>query len=356
MALQTIKNVEIVGFAACVPANTIENSELDVFENETEYRKFVDFTGVERRHVTKIGENCASDFCFHSAEKLIEELNWKKEEIECLVFVSHSPDYKYPATACILQSRLGLSKECMSFDVSLGCSGWVYGLSIISSIISSSKFEKALLLVGDTSSFSKSKKDKSTYPLFGDSGSATALIYNEGADGILTHMGTNGKNHKAIMVEDGGSRNPVTSESLKEREYEQGIIRNRLQTHMDGMSVFSFGISTAPKSVNALLNNFEIDKEAIDYFIFHQANLKMNKVIQKKLKIPDEKVPYVLKDYGNTSSGSIPLAMVAQLHYEINNSDSKALNMVACGFGVGLSWGSAYFSLRNAICCDLIEI
>lgn len=356
MAFQKIDNVEIVGLAACVPADTVENSELDVFENETEYRKFVEFTGVERRHITKIGVNCASDFCLHSAEQLIEELNWNKEEIDCLVFVSHSPDYKYPATACILQSKLGLSQECMSFDVSLGCSGWVYGLSIIASIISSGKIEKALLLSGDTASFSKSRKDKGTYPLFGDSGSATALIYKEGADGIVTHLGTNVKNHKAIIIEDGGGRNPVTSESLIEREYEQGIFRNRLQTHMDGMSVFSFGISTAPKSVNALLNKFQIDKNAIDYFVFHQANLKMNQIIQKKLSIPDEKVPYVLKDYGNTSSGSIPLAMVVQLNDEINNSNLKKLNMIACGFGVGLSWGSAYFSLHSAICCDLIEI
>ena len=114
----------------------------------------------------------ASDLCLEAAEKLLKELGWEKEDVDCLLFVSHSPDYRYPATACILQGKLGLSQECMSFDISLGCSGWVYGLTVAGSLVTSGKFKKALLLTGDVTTSSKSKKDRTTYPLFGDAGSA----------------------------------------------------------------------------------------------------------------------------------------------------------------------------------------
>lgn len=355
MAFQEIRNVEIRGFAACVPSTVEENAALDLFKAEAEYQKFVESTGVERRRVA--GSNqCASDLCLKAAENLLQELKWSKGDIDCLVFVSHGSDYKYPATACVLQSRLRLSQHCMSFDISMGCSGWVYGLSVIGSIISASKFKKVLLLVGDVTTAAKSKKDKSTYPLFGDAGSATALSFREGAPGFRTHMGTDGKNYRAIMVEDGGSRNRVTAESLVEKEYEPGVFRNRLQTKMDGMSVFSFGITKAPKSVSELLAAFGIDKHSIDYFVFHQANLMMNRRIQKKLNIPDEKHPYALKNFGNTSSGTIPLTMVSELRNAINQTDKYPLQMVACGFGVGLSWGSVHFTLTDAICCKLLEL
>lgn len=355
MAIQEIRNVEISGFAACVPSNVEENAELDIFRNEEELNKFIESTGVERRRVAKVNQ-CASDFCLKAAEKLIEELNWERGEIDCLIFVSHGPDYRYPATSCVLQSRLGLPQSCMCLDISLGCSGWVYGLSVTGAIAAASKFKKALLLVGDVTTAAKSKKDKSTYPLFGDAGSATAISFREGAPGFRTEMGTDGKNYRAIMVEDGGSRNRVTEDSLIEREYEPGVVRNKLHTRMDGMSVFSFGITKAPKSVKELLSNFDIEKESVDYYVFHQANLMMNQRIQKKLNIPDHKHPYALKNFGNTSSGTIPLTMVSELRDVINQTNHHPLQIVACGFGVGLSWGSVLFTLENSICCELLEL
>lgn len=355
MAYQTIRNVEIAGIAACVPVNIEENKDLSIFKNQEEYQRFVENTGIERRRKAQPGL-CASDLCFEAAEQLIKKLNWQKEEIECLVFVSHSPDYKFPATSCILQARLGLPNECMSLDISLGCSGWVYGLSTIASLISAGKFKKALLLVGDTTTKNKDRKDKTTYPLFGDSGSATALRYNEEAIDIYTHMATDGSNYDAIILEAGGSRQPFSADSFKEKVYPDGVARSRMSTFMDGMTVFSFGITKVPKSVNGFLTYFGLQKDHIDYFVFHQANMMINRKIQKKLHIPDEKMPHVFKDYGNTSSGSIPLTMVVKLSDQINKSRQKNLNILACGFGVGLSWGSVYFRLNNAICCDLLEI
>lgn len=355
MAFQEIKKVKITGIAACVPRHVEDNINLEIFHSKGDYSKFIKTTGVERRRIAKSGI-CASDLCVESAEQLISELGWDKNEIECMVFASHSPDYIYPATSCILQDRLKLSSECMCFDISLGCSGWVYGLSTLASIVSASKFKKALLLTGDITSRTKSPQDKSTYPLFGDAGTATALEYCETAKGIKTHLATEGKSHKAIIIEDGGHRNPFSLESLKEFEFDEGIIRNRLQTNLDGMSVFSFGISKAPQSVRALLARFSLNKNEIDFFVFHQANKFMNETIRNKLGISLEKAPSILKDFGNTSSASIPLTIVCKLHDTINNSDNKSINILACGFGVGLSYGSVLFSLEYAKCCSLIEL
>lgn len=352
MSYQQIKSVRIDGIAACVPATCEENSSLRLFSSNDEYEKFVTTTGIERRRVVTQGV-CTSDLCFAAAEKLIADLQWNKNEIECLIFVSQTPDYKLPATSCILQSRLGLSKECMSFDISMGCSGWIYGLTTISSILAAGNIKKGLLLVGDTVTVTKSPLDKSTYPLFGDAGTATAVSYNPGSPEIKACLYTDGSNYEAIMIEDGGSRNPVTPDSFVITEHENGVKRNKLQSILDGSSVFTFGISKAPQCVNNLIEHFEIDKDSIDYFIFHQANMLMNEKIRNKLKLPEEKVPYILKDFGNSSSASIPLTMVVALKNTLEKIPQK---IIACGFGVGLSWGAIAFELNKIVCCELIEI
>lgn len=352
MSYQQINNVRIDGIAACVPARIEENSGLEMFSSKDDFEKFVSMTGIERRHVVSNGI-CASDMCFEAAEKLISDLNWDKSEVSCLVFVSQTPDYKLPATACVLQNRLGLSKECMAFDISLGCSGWVYGITVVASLLSAGHYKKALLLVGDAVTTTKSPLDKSTYPLFGDAGTATALSFNVDASAIKSCLYTDGGNYEAIMIEDGGARNPFNTKSLEVTEYENGIKRNRLQSILDGSSVFTFGISKAPQCVNNLIENFEIDKDSVDFFVFHQANMLMNEKIRSKLKLPEEKVPYILKDYGNTSSTSIPLTMIVKLKDKLARGSNK---LIACGFGVGLSWGAVHFELDKVVCSELIEI
>jgi 3-oxoacyl-[acyl-carrier-protein] synthase-3 len=351
MATFSVNNIAIKGISCCVPKNTERNIDLDILTQE-EIQKFIDATGVEeRRIVTK--EICTSDLCCEAAEKLIKDLNWQKEEIEILVFVSQTADYILPISASILQDRLGLSTNCIAFDVPLGCSGYVYGISIIASMMKATGIKKGLLLAGDTSSKLLSKSDKSTIPLFGDGGSATAFELDEKADNLLFDLGTDGSGYKAIIIPDGGSRNRINEDSLKVVNIEEGISRNSCNLVLDGMDVFGFGISQAPKTVNKLIEKFEIDKEAIDHFVFHQANLMMNKMIVKKLKLPVEKVPYSLKGFGNTSSTTIPLTIVTELKESLTN-DNK--DLIICGFGVGLSWGTAKIRLDNVMISDLIEI
>lgn len=353
MALQNIAGVSIKGMSACVPANKISNIESPIFAAKEDAERFIDNTGVAYRNIVGNSGICTSDLCVAAAEKLIDTLMWAKEDITCLIFVTQTPDYILPATSCIIQNRLGLSKDCFALDISLGCSGWTYGLSVISSLMSNGNFKKGLLLAGDTTSVTKSPKDKSTYPLFGDAGTATALEFDETSAGLFFHTGTDGAGYEAIMIKDGGFRNFYSGDSVKDKEYEGGIVRNDLQSILNGPSVFTFGITRAPQSVNALLTFAGVPKESIDYFIFHQANKMMNDKIIKKLKIEVEKAPYSLNTYGNTSSASIPLTIVSQLKDVVSKGQHKIL---ACGFGVGLSWGSALFDLNNIACTEVVEL
>jgi len=207
--------------------------------------------------------------------------------------------------------------------------------------------------MGDTPTKACAFTDKSTYPLFGDAGTATALEYAENVESMLFGMSSDGSGYKAIIINDGGYRNPVTPSSLESIVRDEGIESNNLQLILDGMDVFAFGIKRAPESVNKLIEEFYLEKDQINYFLFHQANLFMNEQIRKKLKLPAEKVPYSLKNFGNTSSASIPLTMVTQMKNEL---ETKSLNHIACGFGVGLSWGSVYFETDKIICSELVEI
>lgn len=353
MAFVHTPNLSIKGIAACVPKMIEENRDLSVFHSTEECEKFIQTTGIERRR-RATDSICTSDLCLTAVEKLLIDLNWQKETIDCLIFVTQTPNYILPATSCILQNRLGLNEECYTLDISLGCSGWIYGLSVISSLLTSGTMKRGILLCGDTILKPTSPVDKSAWPLFGDAGSATAIEYDINVPtGFQFHLAADGSGYEAIIIPDGGYRNQVNASSFNIREQEEGIARNGLQIILNGMDVFSFGISKAPQSVNKLLELVNKERGDIDFFLFHQANLFMNEKIRKKLKLKETQVPYSLRDYGNTSSATIPLTMVTQLQSKLQN---VKLSHVGCGFGVGLSWGSVYFETDKIVCPDLIEL
>jgi 3-oxoacyl-[acyl-carrier-protein] synthase-3 len=189
-------------------------------------------------------------------------------------------------------------------------------------------------------------------PLFGSAGTVTALEYQEGTPAIQFHFGTDGSGFDAIITPDGGSRNPVTINSFENYEFE-GSETHHLAARMKGMDVFSFGITTAPKSVKKLGEHFGFDYLDADYFVFHQANMKMNDMIAKKLKLPKEKVPSSMYHFGNTNGGSIPMTIVAELKGKV---EDKPTSFICCGFGVGLSWGTVAFKTNNIVISDLVEV
>lgn len=354
MAFLEVKHVAIKGVAAAVPERKEFNKDFPKL-SEDQLDQYIKTVGVEeRRCAIHDGSLCTSDLCYSAADKLLNDLGWDREEIGLLVFVSHTQDYKLPSTACILQNRLGLSKETMAFDVPLGCSGFVYGLGITGNLVSQGFIKKALLLVGNTQSVYACPEDKSTALLFGDAGSAIALEFDETMqESMKFHYQTDGAGFENLIVPDGGCRHPFNEHSMEMEEFDEGIRRTRLHEKMDGAAVFTFAFFNVPKSLKALMKQYEIDSESIDYLLLHQANRFMCDGIRKKLKFGEAKVPYNIDRFGNTSGTSIPLLMVTELQHQLQQ---KTLRHLSCGFGVGLSLGSVCFTTSQIVVPDLIEI
>ena len=343
MAFLKIDNVKIAGIAACVPPNLLENKESDLFDDIKELERYINTIGVEQRYVAD-DNICSSDLCKVAAEQLIKKMGINKSDIGCLIMVTQTPDYIFPATACILQDRIGLPTDCMSFDITMSCPGWIYGLSVMSSILSAGKIKKGLLLVGETSTKAKSPYDRVNL-LAGDAGTATLLEYKEGTNPLLFSMHTDGSNYRSLIIPDGGYRNPVSPKSFEYYVCKDGMKRNRTQSNMEGEDILSFAMHAAPKCIRGMLEHFDIPKEEIGYFLIHQANQMINKLIQKRLKVDDQHCPYNIKDYGNTSSTTIPLMIVTKLRNSI-----LCKKVIACGFGTGLAWGSMYYEFSDDIC------
>lgn len=351
MAFFTVQHSAIRGISAAVPKNTESNWDYTLL-SETEKKLLIKTTGVEFRR-RSIDGMTTSDLCFGAAKKLLADLQWDPSEIGILIFVSQSSDYYLPATAIILQDRLGLPKSCMAFDIGLGCSGYVYGLSVISSIMSVSGIKKALLMVGDVSSATCAYEDKSTYPLFGDAGTVTALERDSSASTMRFDLNSDGSGAEAIIIPDGGIRNLVSPRSFEKKEIAPGIVRADLNLALNGLDVFNFSIKEVPLAIESFLGKSDTTLANYDYLVMHQANKLMNETIRKKIKLEAEKVPYSIQKFGNTSSASIPLTIVSELSNEVR---SKSLNLLMTGFGVGFSWGVASLTLNKIVCPNLLEL
>lgn len=351
MALFSFGNVAFRGVSAAVPKAIERNADYSLL-TEKEINLLVKTTGVlEKRRAPK--NCCTSDYCLEAARKLLVDLGWKASEVELLIFVSQSRDYFLPSTAIILQQKLGLPNTSLAFDVGLGCSGFVYGVSILASYLSSGAIKKALLLCGDVSTTSVSYYDKSTYPLFGDAGTAAAFEYDVQSEPVFFNMQSDGAGYETIIIPDGGCRNPLTNESEELIELEKGVSRRKRDLWLNGMDVFNFSVTKVPANINALLERYAVDISLIDYFVMHQANLLMNETIRKIIAVPEQKVPYSLRHFGNTSSASIPLTMVTSIAQNLQIGEHKLL---LSGFGVGLSWGSVIIDTENLVVSDLQEI
>lgn len=350
MAYISIPNVKIVGLSAAVPKEIEDNRNIKGLSTG-EIENIINLTGIKERRVSPAGRVC-SDYCTVAAERLISELGWEKETIDALIYISVSRDYIEPNTSTIIQGRLGLSEDCYTIDVPMACSGYCYGLSVVGSLLTNGCIKRALMLVGDTPTKIMSHLDKTLWPLHGDAGTATALEYAPGTKPMLFNLKSDGTRKDAIIAPATGVREPVNAQSLEMVEIEPGIIRNRTHVAMDGMGVFSFTISSVPKCIKELCEHYEIAVDNVNYLLLHQANEYIDEKIRKKLKFPQEKTPYSLYTYGNTSSGTIPITMVTKLSGELQSQNNK---IIMCGFGAGLSWASVYIETEPFKVLPLIE-
>ena len=343
MGLSTLRNVRYRGLATCVPKTVVSNLDCPP-HMLADRERLVRNIGIHHRRICKKWQ-CFSDLALVAAEKLMAELGWAREEVDALIVVTQSPDYLIPATAIILQDRLGLSHATIAYDVNLGCSGYPFALHLLGSMIQAGSIKKALVLVGD--------KSATEYdPIFSDAATATALEFDADAPPIYLDLNSDGSGYRAIILPVGGHREPTQMQHLIPTKDADGIWRTPYDLQLDGTAVLSFSTQRVPPAINRLLDYARATPESVDYFLFHQANRMINETIRKKLRLPEEKVPSTLRDFGNTSGASIPLTMTARIREQLLAGPKRLL---MAGFGIGLSWGECLIDIEGAVFPELIE-
>lgn len=351
MAYFEFNNIKVGGIACCVPSNCVKTDTYKpVFGNE-EVEKFMEMTGVRASHRTSEYQTC-SDLGYVAAQKLLEKKGIKPEEIGAVIFASHSPDYRRPSTAFVLQYRLGIPREAVCYDISLGCSSLVKGIQAVSSMmLTSPDINKALLFVGDTAGKSVNKNDRSSAMLFGEAG-AVMLLEKDGntKEPIRALLRSDGSGFKYMIVPGGGFRylhapeEPVMCEDGNPRSLHNSFIQ--------GTSVFTFTIFDVPRLIKDFWARTQTGVEDYDCYAFHQANLYILKQIAKKVKIPMDKMPITLDRYGNTSGASAILSLCDKY---AGSEEHRRVKVFACGFGIGLSWGCASFEINTDDILPIME-
>lgn len=352
MAFLHYEGVGITAMSAAVPKRVVVNREYTNVFTKEEADEIVDKTGIEQRRFAD--ENtCSSDLCLAAAERLIADNSIEKEDIDLLVFISQTPDYRMPATSVTLQHRLGLGNKTIAFDINLGCSAFLYGLSVVYGMMERSGLKKALLLDGETRSKVYSPRDRRSAFLFGDGGVA-ALIERDAKFGRSTFsLNSDGSRADLIMIPAGGYRKMSSAETVVEKVVDEfGNMRSEEQGYMRGGDVFNFVIREIPRDIKNTLAHTEKTVDNFDYVVFHQANNFINSYIAKKMKLDAARIPSTIAKFGNTSSVSVPLTIVSELKGKLDGK--KDLLMSA--FGVGMTWATAVVPFVDCRISDIVEV
>ena len=324
----------ILAIEYVLPENILTNDELAKLYANWSAEKIYKKTGIQSRHVTSNNET-AADLGVVAAQKLIAKKIVPKDDIDFILCVTQSPDYKLPTTACTIQDRLGLQKKCGAFDINLGCSGYIYGLAVAKSLVETGIADNVLLITAETYSKHINPLDKSTRTIFGD-GAAATLIGHDGMEIGSFDLGTDGSGKDFLIIPTGGARKACTPETAVEKETE-GNVRSEDNLFMSGADIFEFTIREVPASVKRILKKENLKKDSVDLFVFHQANQFMLDFLVKLMKLDKQKFYMNFADIGNTVSASIPIAFKRAMDEGVIKPNQT---IVLCGFGVGLSWGS----------------
>jgi 3-oxoacyl-[acyl-carrier-protein] synthase-3 len=335
-----MKVTQIRGIAAAVPEKEVLTSQLRFLSNQAR-DQFIRHVGVREKR-TSNNRITAGDLCSQAAKQLLLELKWDSSSVGAVVLVTQSPDRLMPSTAIVLQDKLGLPNSALAFDINLGCSGWVYGLSVVSSLMQTLDISRALLLAGETAVLT-SEGDLGYFPLMGDAGTATALELSETALPMRFQFYSDGSRFEAIHAPNSGARH------FADGGFEAGL-RHRAQ--MDADQVLQFCLRDVIRNLGNFMEKHGICPEDVDYFVFHQANRLINEAMRKKLAIPEARFPYSIDRFGNTSSASIPLTIVSELHEQMANEQT----LLCSGFGVGLSMAHVLLKTKNVKCLPLIHV
>ena len=310
------------------PEKKVTNEDLQKEFPEWSPEKIFNKVGVKQRY-TASAEETVLELAVKASEKLLKKID--KNEIDFILFCTQSPDYHLPTTACILQDRLGLRKNIGALDFNLGCSGFVYGLSIAKGLIATGVAQNILLVTAETYTKYLRKSDKSNRTIFGDGAVATLIQKDEAKENFQFILGTDGSGYDNLIVRNGGGRNRINKED------EAG---NCL--YMNGQNIFIFTVEKIPVLVKEILEKNNLTENDVDYYVFHQANAHILRKQREILEIPEEKFYINLEKYGNTVSSTIPIALKDALE---TGKVKRGQKIMLIGFGVGLSWGATIVEL-----------
>lgn len=299
--------------------------------------------GITKRHISLKGE-CASDLAFNSAKKLFAQHEILPQDIDFLLLCTQSPDYFLPTTACVLQHRLGLRTNIGAFDFNLGCSGFVYGLSIAKGLIETGQAGKVLLITAETYSKYINPQDNGVKPIFGDGAAATLISAKDQSEEAIHSFvfGTDGLGASNLIVPAGGLRNPVTDADKVEIEDDFGNVRSRCNLYMNGPEIFSFTLEQVPATFHEVIRKSKMSMDSIDRFVFHQANMFMVEHLRKVLNIPESRFSICMDDGGNTVSSTIPITLENEF---LQGTLVPGNTAMLLGFGVGYSWAGCLIKI-----------
>lgn len=338
-----MKRAALLGIASFLPNKELDNNALSQEFKDWDVNKIYNKTGIFSRRIAGPGE-CSSDLGVAAALKLFEFGVCHPEDIDFLLFCTQSPDYFLPTTACLIQDRLKLKTSCGALDFNLGCSGFIYGLSLAKGLIETQQAKNVLLITAETYSKFINPDDRSVRTIFGDGAAATLISAVDAEEELIGPFvfGTDGRGAEKLIVPAGGLRNPPWKKMEPHFIDQPGSFRSDFYLYMDGPEILNFTLREVPQAVNRLLKKSSVTIEDINYFIFHQANKFLLDILRKKLKIPPEKFCINMENYGNTVSASIPMALeIACSKGEVNAGGRVML----VGFGVGYSWGATLIKL-----------
>lgn len=341
MANLSFDSYRIAAIATSVPSQIRSTNDFKEKYGQEVVDKIIKNVGVAQGHLTD-QNTTTSDLCEHAANTIFTELGIPRDSVDILLFVSQTPDYIAPSTACVLQARLGLSIECMAYDINLACSGFVYGITAALSYLSNPCINRVLVLCGDTVSKHCSPEDRGLAMLSYDAGSAILIDKNkDSTDKAFFKLQTIGAGYRNLIVPYGGYRHRIGSAERIMREAD--VVRNDYDGYMNGSEVFRFSITEVPKLVKSFKSEFNINYDDIDRHILHQANLFIMRNIAKRTGVSADKMPISLDRYGNTGAATIPLTISD--FYARNEDVNVSERISVCGFGIGLSLGVGVLNL-----------
>lgn len=319
-----------------LPKKCLDNEELaEIYEGWTADKIFKK-TGIKSRHISGENEYC-SDMAVNAAKQLFKEYDIDKNDIEFIILTTQSPDYALPTTACIVQDKLGLKKSTGALDINLGCSAFVYGLSLAKAMVKSGTVNNVLLIASEMYTKRIHPMDKSVRTIFGD-GAAAVLIEKDDICKIGNFdFGTDGSGYDKLIIPASGLKELSYENADVEMTDESRNVRTAKNIYMNGAAIFNFTIDTVPECIDNVLKKNELQKTDIDMFVFHQANKFMLDYLRKILDIPRDKFIIDVETTGNLVSASIPIALK---NAELNGKIKKGDKVLIVGFGVGLSWGA----------------